>query len=155
MNRLNNSCTRFFLAMILCIMIVNGTCFAFDIEYDENDIEYDYADPDELEFGSKETVIFMDDGTVYIDGNFYMYTAYIGDYDYVKLSAKRDLYEWNSIEERDLCYWAENPNPEIPVCVRTADGETFESLTAAMHHIMGYLVRHETMPILVDLDIEW
>lgn len=140
---MNKTCFKVILIMILCFLYINCSCVA---------LEYEISNPDELEFGSKETVIFINEYVVYIDGKFYSYTAYVGDYDWVKLSSDRNLYEWNSVEERELSYFAINPNPDAPICVRTADGETFESFTAAMYHIYGYLVRHETMPILVNLD---
>lgn len=142
----DKSYIKVMIIMIVCLLCMHCGCIAE---------EYDLSDPDELDYGIKKDVVFMNENVVYIDGGFYLYKAYVGLHDWVVLSSERNLYEWNGVEMRDLCYTAVNPNPEIPVCVRTADGETFESLTAAMHHIMGYLVRHETMPILVDLDIEW
>ena len=138
------SCFKVILIMVMCLLLMNFSCYAY---------EYELSDPDELDFGSKETVIFMDECVVYIDGNYYSYSAYVGDYEWVKLSPDRSLYEWNSVEKQDLGCFIENPHPETPICVRTADGATFESLTAAIHHIYGYLVRHETMPVLVDLNM--
>lgn len=140
----NKPCFKVTLILILCFLCMSSSCFA---------VEYELSDPDELDFGSKETVIFMDECVVYIDGSFYPYTAYLLDYDWVKLSSDRALYEWNSVEERDLSYFPINPNPETTICVRTADGETFGSMTEAMYHIFGYVVRGEEMPVLVDLNM--
>lgn len=134
------------LVMILCIWGLNFSCLAN---------EYELSNPDELDFGSKGTVIFMNEEVVYIDGNFYAYRAFVGDYNWVRLtqSGNRDLYEWNSVEERELSNFAINPNPEEPICIQTADGETFGSMTEAMYHILGYVVRGEEMPVLVDLNM--
>lgn len=120
---------------------------------------YEFSDPDLLEYGPADTVIFINHSVVYIDGGYYKYSAKVGDFDYVMFtqsgnggSRRRRLYEWNSIEGKTPYSTLTNPHPEIPICIRTADGETFDSMTAAMHHILGYIVRGEAMPILVDLD---
>lgn len=141
---MHKPCFKVMLVMILCFIIMGSSCFA---------LEYELSNPDELDFGSKETVIFIDECVVYIDGSFYPYTAYFRDYNWVKLSSDRALYEWNSVEERDLSYFPINPNPDEPICIKTADGESFDSMVDAMYHIFGYVVRGEEMPVLVDLNM--
>ena len=138
-------CFKVMLVMLLCILGMNSSCFA---------TEYELSNPDELDFGRKETVIFMNEEVVYIDGNFYEYRAFVRDYDWVRLtqSGSRDLYEWNYIEDRGVFTAPLNPHPEEPICVQTADGNIFGSLTEAMYHILGYVVRGEEMPVLVDLN---
>ena len=140
----NKTCFKIMLAVMICILGLNFTGLA---------AEYELSNPDELDFGPKETVVFMNEEVVYIDGNFYEYRAFVRDYDWVRLtqSGSRDLYEWNYIEDRGVFTASLNPHPEEPVCVRTADGETFESLTEAMYHILGYVVRGEEMPVRVKL----
>ena len=111
------------------------------------------SDPNLLTEGYVSTVIFMSENIVYIDGSYYSYSANIGDISCVRLvdSYSNLLFEWNLIFSNHLPFgWPERP--DTPICVRTADGESFDSLTAAMHHIMGYLARGETMPVLVNLD---
>lgn len=132
---------RIILIILLLLLSMTSSCYA---------LEYELSDPDTLDYGDTETVVFINEDTVYIDGNFYRYTAYVDDRDWVSLSPQRAFYEWDSIEPREPSYFAENPHPEIPICVRTADGETFDSIAKAMYHILGYLINNETMPILVE-----
>ena len=135
-------CKRVLLVALICAFMMNSVCLA---------AEYTLSDPDTLEIGDVKDVVFINESIVFIDGQFYPYTARAGYFDWVSLSPSRALYEWDYVAKKDLCFFGINPHPEIPVRVRCADGEIFDSMVALMYHIYGYLVRHEEIPVLVDL----
>ena len=135
-------CKQILLVVFICVFMMNSACLA---------AEYTLSDPDTLEFGDVQDVVFINENIVYIDGQFYPYSARVGNFDWVSLSPSRALYEWNYVAKKDLCFFGINPHPEIPVRVHCADGETFDSLVALIHHIYGYLVQHAEIPVRVDL----
>lgn len=149
------------LLVLLFTLSMNGYCLASSYEL-SNPVE-------ELVPKDTEEVIIMDENVIYIDGKFYAYVfrekdnecVYLTDTPGLYLSEIPDgnmedhsslyWYEWNVIEDRtDFANSPADPHPEIPISVTTADGETFDSLIAAMYHIKGYGERNETMPVVFD-----
>ncbi len=84
-------CKRVLLVALICVFMMNSVCLA---------AEYTLSDPDTLEIGDVKDVVFINESIVFIDGQFYPYTARVGYFDWVSLSPSRALYEWDYVAKR-------------------------------------------------------